>query len=130
MGGLLEGLSADDVSILAPRNRGACRRRSCATSPRLAFQSSLPVTGERVLVSGTVKPWPRSFQSSLPVTGERVEIMAELILSDVEFQSSLPVTGERVVRKPISASSMFWFQSSLPVTGERVPACGPLARSR
>ena len=60
------------VSILAPRNRGACRGAPVATNFPGTFQSSLPVTGERVLPMSMLASSGAMFQSSLPVTGERV----------------------------------------------------------
>ena len=39
----------------------------------------------------------QSFQSSLPVTGERVTALQKLTSTVPRFQSSLPVTGERVL---------------------------------
>ena len=57
------------------------------------FQSSLPVTGERVSVGGFVLIKLFKFQSSLPVTGERVVLQAGDVLWDRGFNPRSPSPG-------------------------------------
>ena len=60
-----------NVSIHAPRFRGAMRRTASAIWPSSSFQSTPPVSGERCRSGALPGRLSRSFQSTPPVSGER-----------------------------------------------------------
>ena len=88
------------------------------------FQSSLPVTGERVLAALFTRIWIAMFQSSLPVTGERVRNSVVVCVLNATFQSSLPVTGERVTDRPTWRSVDHGFNPRSPSPGSVSPSNG------
>ncbi len=86
------------VSILAPRRRGACPRlRLCAAGQRPGFNPRSPSPGSVSFLTGVLK-WKRSLVSILAPRrrGACPTTMQSNMAASARFQSSLPVAGERV----------------------------------
>jgi len=114
-------MSSDaQVSILAPRCRGARRDPDYASVGLLLFQSSPPVAGERVAMLRKIRdeglvsilaPRCRGARRQHAIHDNRTAVVS--ILAPRCRGARRVLTGNRNVIVP--------FQSSPPVAGERVP---------
>ncbi len=87
-----------NVSILAPRRRGACLGYSCCLRTRPSVSILAPRRRGACQLLGERPRGRKQFQSSLPVAGERVLWVPGACAGWLQFQSSLPVAGERVLQ--------------------------------
>ena len=106
------------VSILAPRRRGACFRHVVPGCWCDRFNPRSPSPGS-VCPPAPQRGGKDAFQSSLPVAGERVRRPRHLRLGVSGFNPRSPSPGS-VFPCPYCNERQHLFQSSLPVAGERV----------
>ena len=87
-----------DVSILAPRCRGAHRWATVASPAGFQFQSSRPVAGARIKARAHRKKRPRCFNPRAPLPGRASKISSARSLRPKRFNPRAPLPGRASVR--------------------------------
>ena len=104
------------VSIHAPRCRGAMHGPSRSPMTQAAFQSTLPVAGERCFRACRQTPQRHGFNPRSPLPGSDAGHQLSAV-AHVRFQSTLPVAGERCRASPSAAPRKACFNPRSPLPG-------------
>ena len=113
--GFADGIA--EVSIHAPRCRGAKRCRSITSTKPSSFQSTPPVAGERSNEPHHSGPGHSCFNPRPPLPGSEASVLPRRVSGTTRFQSTPPVAGERSASAPAWASPAICFNPRPPLPG-------------
>ncbi len=130
-GGFSEDAAQGQVSIHAPRCRGAMLLACAICRPRDSFQSTLPVAGERCQEIARARANNQLVSIHAPRCRGAMQREGSPGTPTNMFQSTLPVAGERCARRPKTRSVLTCFNPRSPLPGSDAPhRSGNAGRSR